>query len=140
MPGDVAMIFPGRLVLKILIPLLLLGVAIGTANAIVAIKNSPTATASRRSDNTYIRKLTSAFPAMKNTFTVADVRIQKQHWAVVTIKNTQNSDVLTALFYDPEYSEDAMQLVVAPSSRTSLDTYMTPANVIVTGGDSHAAK
>ena len=128
------------LVVKVLAPLVILGVVVGLVKVFGVIEELPTNTASRRSDSIYISKITTAYPVMRDSFTISGVEIKNSHWAIVTIKNSQNGDTLRALLYDPKYSSDEMQLVYKPSKRVSFDDIMSPANSKISGESDDATE
>lgn len=122
---------PRTVAIKIVVPLLLLGAALGITKLALFVYDMPPNEATRRSDATYIQKITAASPGMKDTFTVTDVSIKNKHWAIVSVKNKKNSDVLRTLLYDPRYSPAHIQVIYPPSLRQSFDTLMTEARVSV---------
>lgn len=125
-----------QLIARIVAPLVVVAAILGIAKVVAFAIALPTQEASRRTDDTYIERIAAAYPAMRDTFTVTDVKITKQHWVVVGIKNKQNSDTLSALLYDPTGSVGDMRVVSAPTTRSNYDDLMTPANILVTNGDS----
>ena len=107
------------LLIQILVPLVIFGLGIGIARMALVIYNLPSGEAPRRSDSTYVRKITESSPGMRDSFTIAGVEVKNKH----------NDDTLRALLYDPRHSAAYVQVVSAPSTRVSFDTLMTPAQL-----------
>lgn len=126
-----------QLIARVAAPLIVLGFVLAVAKGVAFAATLPTDVATRRNDNSYIEKIVSTYPVMKDTFTIASVEIVKQHWVVVEIKNKQNSDTLHTLIYDPTRSADDMQVVSAPSTRSTYDDLTSPANIPSTQGGVH---
>lgn len=117
------------LLIQILVPLVIFGLGIGIARMALVIYNLPSGEAPRRSDSTYVRKITESSPGMRDSFTIAGVEVNNKHWVIVEVKNKHNDDTLRALLYDPRHSAAYVQVVSAPSTRVSFDTLMTPAQL-----------
>ncbi len=114
---------PRNTVFKLVLPPVIMAVAI--IGVIVFLNISATL----RNNTVYADRITTAYPAMRDTFTVTGTTVKNDKWVIVEIKNTVNNDTLRALFYDPHGPAGNIQLVAAPSTRESFDSLMTVANI-----------
>ena len=133
MSGDATYMIVRQLLARIIIPLVILGIAVGCASGVAYSRTLPTKEATQRDDSTYMQAIVNVYPAMKYTFTITNVEIKKQHWVVVTVKNKKNNDTLTTLLYDPTQLSTDLHVISGPSTRTDYSLLMSPANVPLRG-------
>lgn len=129
MHGDVSAMISRQLVIKLLVPFLLLCIVLGGVRSYQAFLSLPSASAPKRSNSAYEERIVESYPATQGTFSVVGATVQKSHWVVVEIKNIANNDKLRVLFYDPLGTAEGLQLIAGPSTATSFDSLMNPAEV-----------